>query len=55
LKKHGHKKWLEVDLTAEVGNWKRDACSQNVFVNVPEVNDQKALEKDLIGVIKSKN
>jgi len=55
LQKNGHKKWQEVDLTAEIGNWKRDACSQDVFINIPEVNDPKALEKDLIGVIKSKN
>lgn len=63
LKETGHPKWQEVNLDADVGSWKRDACSlkageeaaaaQQKQQPKPESEDN-TLEKDLIGVIRNK-
>jgi TRAP transporter TAXI family solute receptor len=59
LRADGHPKWREVDLNADIGNWKRDACSQKVATTaqpseVPPTNDNGSLEKDLLGVVRGK-
>jgi TRAP transporter TAXI family solute receptor len=57
LKESGHPKWKEVDLNAEVSNWKRDACSLESAQkdNTPvEENPDGSLERDLLGVVRSK-
>ena len=54
LKANGHPKWQEVDMSAEINNWKRDACSEGVLTTPAEKTKKESLEKDLIGVIKSK-
>ncbi len=52
LKATGHPKWKEVDLNAEVGIWKRDACTQEVLAQPTKQEADKALEKDLLGIIR---
>lgn len=61
LRANGHPKWKEVNLDADVGIWKRDACSQINVVQQPAEkpaaaakSEDNALEKDLIGVVRSK-
>lgn len=62
LKSIGHPKWKEVDLNADVGEWKRDSCSANgakhdAPLAVPPHVDTKpdgSLEKDLLGVVQAK-
>lgn len=56
LKANGHPKWKEVDLNAEVSDWKRDVCSASEgakegaghTVSAPD----GSLEKDLLGVVR---
>jgi TRAP transporter TAXI family solute receptor len=58
LKAHGHPKWKEVDLNSDVGIWKRDSCSQASFGEAASAQtdgDNRALEKDLIGIIRGKS
>lgn len=50
---HGHPKWQEVDLNAEIGNWKRDGCSQTAFAGNPGSRG-KSLENDLLGIARGK-
>jgi TRAP-type uncharacterized transport system substrate-binding protein len=55
LRAHGHPKWKEVDLSADVGLWKRDDCSIGALPEAkanPAANDNGALEKDLLSVIR---
>lgn len=60
LKANGHPKWQEVDLNANVGDWKRDPCSSKTFASTATVktpvasndNNTSTLEKDLLGVVK---
>ena len=54
LKANGHPKWQEVDMSAEINNWKRDSCSEGVLNTPAEKSKKESLEKDLIGVIKNK-
>lgn len=55
LKASGHPKWNEVDLNADVGDWKRDICTQKVLAEMGvREEDNSALEKDLLSVIKGK-
>ena len=53
LKAHGHPKWQEVDLNAEIGNWKRDTCSQRAVADLPG-SGGKSLENDLLRVVRGK-
>ncbi len=62
LKSNGHPKWKEVDLTAEVGNWKRDECTAPVIASIkapagkpgdPTTKQDNALENDLLNVIRN--
>jgi TRAP transporter TAXI family solute receptor len=55
LKLHGHPKWKEVDLSADISNWKRDSCSKDILTESMPVNDRSNLEKDLLGVIRGKS
>lgn len=60
LKANGHPKWKEVDLTADIGSWKRDECSAPALADgkkasetsAPATNQEKGLEGDLLNVIK---
>ncbi len=55
LRTTGHPKWQEVDMNADVGDWKRDSCSQKVISNSGgQEDDGSALEKDLLGIVKGK-
>lgn len=60
LKSIGHPKWKEVDLGAEVGDWKRDSCSVASVEPVQKkaVSTEKApdgsLQSDLLGVVRNK-
>ena len=42
LKENGHEKWKAVDLDAEIGSWKQDACSQPI---VPAKNEPKIVPR----------
>lgn len=63
LKSSGHPKWKEVDLTAEVGNWKRDECTAPVIASIKAPaaarpteltpKQDNALENDLLNVIRN--
>jgi TRAP transporter TAXI family solute receptor len=53
LKATGHPKWKEVDLAANVGNWRQDSCSAEAF-NQPQ-EDNSALERDLLSVVRGKS
>jgi TRAP transporter TAXI family solute receptor len=54
LRQHGHPKWKEVDLDADVGYWKKDACSWKASASSFK-KEPASLERELIGVIRSKN
>ncbi len=54
LKATGHPKWQEVNMNADISNWKRDSCSEKVFAEQTPANDNNSLETDLLGVIKAK-
>lgn len=56
LKEGGHPKWKEVDLNADIGGWKRDACSMGDIAANPSQADDTAdgsLERDLLGVVRN--
>jgi TRAP transporter TAXI family solute receptor len=57
LKENGHPKWKEVDLNADVINWKRDSCSADALSGdtLPANDNDSGLEKDLLGVIRGKS
>ncbi len=54
LKTNGHPKWKEVNLNADVGDWKRDTCSAKVMSGETSETEHNALEKDLLGIIRGK-
>ncbi len=54
LKTTGHPKWQEVNMNADVGDWKRDACSQRVLAGNAAEGDDSTLEKDLLNIVKGK-
>ena len=61
LKANGHPKWKEVDLNAEVGEWKRDTCSEQPETAKKDAPVQHAaaiqgtnLEKTLIETVRGK-
>jgi TRAP transporter TAXI family solute receptor len=60
LKASGHPKWKEVDLNANVGDWKRDTCSSEGEQEEKPVQEhvekapEGSLEKDLLGVVRGK-
>jgi TRAP transporter TAXI family solute receptor len=58
LKASGHPKWKEVDLHAEVGDWKRDVCSSEGGAPRESAHAEPAadgsLERDLLGVVRGK-
>lgn len=54
LRATGHPKWKEVDLSADVGNWKRDSCSGPALLTggSTALPQGDGLENDLLGVIR---
>jgi TRAP transporter TAXI family solute receptor len=54
LRENGHPEWKQVNLDADVGFWKRDACAWR-GMKVPAAKGPVSLERDLIGVIREQN
>lgn len=49
LRKDGHPKWKEVDLSATLGSWKKDLCAWPA--EKPPEKDANALERDLLSIV----
>jgi len=52
LREEGHPKWQEVDMNAEVINWKRDECTQHVMIDT--LPPDKNLQNDLLSVVRKR-
>ena len=52
----GHPKWKEVNLSGDVGFWKKDDCawSQAALAVAPKKEEPPSLEKDLISIVTSR-
>jgi TRAP transporter TAXI family solute receptor len=50
LKEKGHPKWKEINLDADSGLWKKDACAWPQMATNPAA-DQQTLGKDLVDII----
>lgn len=49
LKKDGHPKWKEVDLSTSVGSWKKDLCAWPA--EKPPEKDANSLNRDLLDIV----
>lgn len=55
LRATGHPKWQEVNMDADISNWKRDSCSRKAAQETIAAPTQvHSLEGDLLKVVKSK-